>query len=102
MPQFPRVLSLAVLAALLPAIAPAEPFKDVFPDIYQQVPADLLPGIDALDLKSGTVKLGDGIAEVAVPQDHDFLDAADARFVLKKLWENPDSPTMLGMIFPRR
>ena len=74
MSQFPRILSLAVLAALLPAIAPAEPFKDVFPDIYQQVPADLLPGIDALDLKSGTVKLGDGIAEVAVPQDYDFLD----------------------------
>lgn len=102
MTRFPRLAALAIVAGVFPFALAAEPFKTVFPDIYTQLPPELLPGIDALDLKAGTFALDGGVAEVTVPDDYYFLAAKDARFVLEKIWENPESPTILGMIFPRR
>ncbi|NJM83862.1 MAG: DUF2167 domain-containing protein [Tabrizicola sp.] len=99
---FPRLCALAILAALPPSASLAEPFKTVFPEIHAQLPTELLPGVDGLDLKSGTFTLDGGMAQVTVPDDYYFLDAADARYVLEALWENPEAPTMLGMIFPRK
>jgi uncharacterized membrane-anchored protein len=101
--RFPRLAALTIAAGLLfPAVVAAEPFKTVFPDIYPQLPQELLPGIDALDLKSGTFTLEGGMAEVTVPDDYYFLAGKDARYVLEQIWENPESPSILGMIFPRK
>ena len=103
MTRFPRFGAVAVvLISLFPSLGAAEPFKTVFPDIYAQLSPEYLPGVDGLDLKTGTFTLDGGMAEVTIPDDYYFLDAADGRYVLEALWDNPEAPTTLGMIFPRK
>ncbi|MEO0733263.1 MAG: DUF2167 domain-containing protein, partial [Bacteroidota bacterium] len=51
-----------------------------------------------------TVTLGDGLADLAIPEGYTFVDGDDARTVLVDLWGNP--PTAgegsLGMLFPEK
>jgi uncharacterized membrane-anchored protein len=92
---------LAVGAWLNGTLAQAENFKTFFPEIYEQVTPEFLPGVDAMDLQQGKVSLRGGIAEVNVPEGYYFLGPKDARFVLEKIWGNPEDLAILGMLFPR-
>jgi uncharacterized membrane-anchored protein len=49
--------------------------------------------------KSGTARLGTGLAEIKIPAGYKFLDAEQSNYVLTTLWGNPPSETF-GMLFP--
>jgi uncharacterized membrane-anchored protein len=57
--------------------------------------------INALHYQTGTITIGDNIAQVQTPEGYSFLGAKDARFVLKDLWGNPDDENILGMLIPK-
>jgi uncharacterized membrane-anchored protein len=49
----------------------------------------------------GTIKIGDGIATVTVPQGFKYLDSVQSLRVLTEIWGNPKTPNMtLGFILP--
>ncbi len=52
--------------------------------------------------ETGTIKLPGGKAEIKVPAGFKFLNQEQSKFVLVKLWGNPEAnaENMLGMIFP--
>lgn len=52
-----------------------------------------------LRYESGRVALPGGLAELTVPRGFRYLDSAQSRRVLTKLWGNPDGEC-LGMLFP--
>jgi len=54
----------------------------------------------SLKWESGTVKVKDGLATIALPPRARFLGAKDAERVLTKAWGNPPDEKTLGMIFP--
>ena len=56
--------------------------------------------IAALQWQTGTITLKDGLAKINLTPDFHFLGNADARKVLHDIWNNPDDPDILGMIFP--
>lgn len=94
-------VSIALLVALVAGPAAAEPFKQAFPEVYAQVDDATRGMLDRIDIKSGTVTLGDGIASVTLPEGYYFLDPASSAVVLSDLWGNPPGGFVLGMIFPR-
>jgi uncharacterized membrane-anchored protein len=94
-------LSAALLLVAQPAMAPAEPFSDAFPEVYSQVDDATRSMLDRIDIKTGTVSLGSDIATVALPDGYYFLDPASSEVVLTELWGNPPGASVLGMIFPR-
>lgn len=89
------------LALSMPTVAPAEPFKDFFPEAYAQMPDDVRVLFDQLDLKQGKVTLAGGVAEVDIPDSYYLLEAAGARVVLEQMWGNPPDETVAALIFPR-
>lgn len=54
-------------------------------------------------LSDTTVVLGDGLAELTVPEDYYFIDAADTYTVIVDMWGNPpeNGQGSLGMLLPR-
>ncbi|MEZ5798508.1 MAG: DUF2167 domain-containing protein [Paracoccaceae bacterium] len=86
--------------ALFPPLAAAEPFKEAFPEVYSAVDPAAQAHLDKLDLKHGTVALGEGYAQVALSEGYYFLDPAASKVVLEELWGNPPGIPPLGMIFP--
>lgn len=96
-----RTLLVAALVAILSAPAAlAASFEDMFPGVAEQMPEDLRPGLEAMDLKQGHTQIG-AIAFIDVPEGYYFLGPKDAEFVLTTLWGNPDASQTLGMLFPR-
>jgi uncharacterized membrane-anchored protein len=54
----------------------------------------------AMKYETGLVKLGNGVAQVNVPQGFKFLNAEQSKFVISEVWGNPPDNDVLGMIFP--
>ena len=98
---FNRILAPAICIALSTGALQAEPLKTAFPGLLEQVSDEYRAGLEALDILQGKIVLPGGQAALDVPDGYYFLDAADARYVLETLWENPPSPETLGMLFPR-
>lgn len=55
----------------------------------------------SLQWQTGTITLKDGLAKINLTPDFRFLGSDDARKVLHQMWNNPDDPGLLGMIFPK-
>jgi uncharacterized membrane-anchored protein len=53
-----------------------------------------------LKYQHGEITLSGGQAKINVPADFSFLDQADTKVVLEKLWGNPPDDDMLGMLIP--
>jgi uncharacterized membrane-anchored protein len=57
--------------------------------------------VSSLKWQTGAVTLKDGLAKINLTDDFRFLGNEDARKVLHDVWNNPDDPDILGMIFPK-
>jgi uncharacterized membrane-anchored protein len=57
--------------------------------------------VSSLQWQTGTITLNGGLAKIALANGFRFLGASDARKVLHQLWDNPDDPNVLGLIFPK-
>jgi uncharacterized membrane-anchored protein len=55
----------------------------------------------SLQWQTGTIALKDGLAKIHLTNDFRFIGSDDARKVLHQIWNNPDDPDLLGMIFPK-
>ncbi len=55
---------------------------------------------ESLQWKTGTQILADEKVELNLPENLRFLDSQDGQKVLTQLWGNPESPDVLGVIFP--
>jgi len=64
------------------------------------VPREIQQLVDSLRFREGTVRLQDGDVALHLPTGYRFLGSQDAALVLEKLWDNPPSPEVLGMVFP--
>jgi uncharacterized membrane-anchored protein len=53
-----------------------------------------------LNYQQGEIKFDNGIGTLNVPQGFRYLDAAQAEYVLRDLWGNPEGSGTLGMIVP--
>ena len=94
------VVSGLVCALLLAQPVAAKSFKELFPETYDTIAEPYLPLVDSLDMKTGTVSVGDGMATLELGEEFYFLNATDAATVLIDLWGNPDATGTLGMVFP--
>lgn len=56
--------------------------------------------LESLTMKTGTIKLQDGLARLDLTDDFYYLSAADGKQVLEEAWGNPPSDGGLGMVFP--
>ena len=86
-------LALCLLTGLLARAedpAPSQPSADTSAAI-----------VSSLKWQTGMITLKDGLAKINLTDDFRFLDSADARKVLHNVWNNPDDPELLGMIFPK-
>jgi uncharacterized membrane-anchored protein len=70
--------------------APARPSADALAAMQQ-----------SLKWQTGTIALKGGLAKINLTPDFRFLASDDARKVLHQMWNNPDDPDLLGMIFPK-
>lgn len=77
----------------------AESFDKMFPGLAEQLPEEIRPGLEGMDLQQGKVSIGGAMATLDIPEGYYYLGPDDANFVLGVLWGNPVSDT-LGMIFP--
>lgn len=50
-------------------------------------------------IETGTVTIGNSLAEIALPEGYKFLNPEQSAFVLTDLWGNPPQE-ILGMLFP--
>ncbi len=56
---------------------------------------------NAIERRTGTIALGDGIASLEVPEAFYYLNPQDAKIVLEQIWGNPETDELtLGMLFP--
>ncbi len=54
-----------------------------------------------LDFKSGTIELGQGLAQLQLGERYQFLGQKDSGTVLSVIWNNPPGFDGLGMIVPK-
>ena len=57
--------------------------------------------VSSLKWQTGSVPIKDGLAKINLTPEYRFLGPEDARKVLHNIWNNPDDPGLLGMIFPK-
>ncbi len=57
--------------------------------------------VAALDFKRGDFKVAAADATLRVDEGFQYLEAADARRVLEKLWGNPEDDSVLGLVVPQ-
>lgn len=100
MRNFRLLAASAILTLGLVSPVRAELFKEAFPDIVTQLSDEYQTDVGQLDLRHGNIVLEGGFAQVAVPEGYYFLGPKDGRYVIEKLWENPEDRTLLGVIFP--
>ncbi|MBW8782247.1 MAG: DUF2167 domain-containing protein [Verrucomicrobia bacterium] len=90
--KFTRLLALCLLAALClraetpPPIDPAARF------------AEMRKVADTLKYQEGEITLKGNMAKVVLPPDFRYLNSNDTATVLTRLWGNPPSSGILGMI----
>ncbi|MBI2510534.1 MAG: DUF2167 domain-containing protein [Opitutae bacterium] len=87
----PLLLAAFVAAVRLFATAPEDPTAQL---------AEMRKLADGLRPQSGKVMLHGGLAELNLPNEFRFLNADDTATVLSKIWRNPKSDSLLGMIVP--
>ncbi len=97
----------ALAVMLLPGTAPADaPASPAVPtpsaNSHRKTEAELTSIADNLQPKHGKITLQNGVVTLDVPEQFDFLDAADARKVIVDLFGNPPNVAdgVLGMIVP--
>src|SRR4051794_3292938 len=56
--------------------------------------------VAGLHYQQGNLSLKNGLANLHVPENFRFLDAKDSETVLTKIWGNPPSSSVLGMVVP--
>ena len=61
----------------------------------------ILSLVSSLQWQTGTITLKDGLAKINLTPGFRFLGNADSRKILHDVWNNPDDPNILGMIFPK-
>jgi len=89
------------MAALLALASPALDAQDTVTTAVSTPADSVMRQFEAaLKWETGTVKLKNGIATLALPPRARFLGPADAEKVLTKAWGNPPNSERLGMIFP--
>lgn len=81
------------------AIAPASPAPAATPDAEEQRAEEILRSFRP---QEGKIALKDGLADLDLPGQFRYLDAADSRKLLVEVWGNPPGVTegILGMIIP--
>jgi len=95
-----RLVAMVCLLMAGPAIAQGE--SDLTAEEQAEL-ASLQAILDSLDMQTGNIALGDGLATLRVPEDYYYLDPEDSRVVLVDLWGNPpEVANVLGMLFPDR
>jgi uncharacterized membrane-anchored protein len=57
--------------------------------------------VSTLQWQTGTITLSNGLAKITLANGFRYLGSDDARKVLHQVWNNPDDPSLLGMIFPK-
>src|SRR5438046_794023 len=58
--------------------------------------------IRGLKYQHGEITLKGGVAKMTVPDDFNFLGPEDTKTVLEKLWDNPPSDDILGLLLPAK
>lgn len=101
MHYFTILAAIGVGSILLASPARCDSYKDFFPEDYAQISPQFLAEVDAYDFKQGKITLDGGMAQLDVPEGYYFLGAKDARYLMEKVWKNPEDTSILGMIFPR-
>ena len=83
-----RIVGLTLCATLARAQNPSE----------RRAEAEKL--VQGLKYRQGEIDLNGGLAKLNVPPEFHFLGPEDTETVLVKLWHNPPSKQMLGMLLP--
>lgn len=90
-----RILALSGAFLGSPLLAADAPTPDPAAHV-----AELLRLADSLKFQTGEVTLKAGIAKISLPKDYKYLDSGDSETLLSKIWHNPPSKGILGMILP--
>ena len=53
-----------------------------------------------LDYRTGSVTIANNLAILDLPDGYRYLETADARKVVEKIWGNPPNPETVGLIVP--
>lgn len=86
---------IALLCAALLGVAQAAPAS------REERIAEAQKLADGLHYQQGEVTLGGGVAKIKLPDNFRYLNPADSRTVLSRIWGNPDSgQPPLGMLIP--
>jgi len=56
--------------------------------------------VNGLKYQHGEVTLEDGLAKLSIPVEFNYLGREDSKVVLEKLWGNPPSDEIIGMLLP--
>lgn len=81
-----------LLATLLLSVAP-------FLRAADPAPATAQPKLPEFDYQTGSVTVGSNIATMNLPDGYRFLGPKEARFILEKMWGNPEDRSVLGLLF---
>ncbi len=95
----PALLGLSFLA-LAALSARAEPFSQAYPGDFSRLSQKGIELVKPLDFKTGKQPIGDGIATLDAPSGYFILNAADAQYMMTKIWKNPEDKSILGIIVP--
>jgi uncharacterized membrane-anchored protein len=81
-----------------------KPSKDASVDSLTQVLMAKLKEQDsvtkAMKFETGLITLQGGFAKLNVPKGFKFFNAEQSKFIVSKVWGNPERNDILGMIFP--
>ncbi|ANO52495.1 hypothetical protein BA177_16050 [Woeseia oceani] len=97
-----RLVTTLSALLLLPVLVGVAQEADEYSAEEVQAYEALQRTVDALQPRTGTIVLADGLATLRVPDDFYFLDAADAKTVLVDVWGNPPGQVVLGLLLPAR
>lgn len=92
-------ISLLAMAGKTPKVKK----KEAVDSLVQQIQAyvQLRDSVNkVLKYETGQVHLKGGFADLNIPAGFKFLNADQSKYVLHKLWGNPEQPDVLGMVFP--
>lgn len=95
------VVAVCALAAGMGILAPRLAVADESPSAVSAA-QDPVAILKSLDFQTGTVPLGDNLAEAVLPANFGYLTPADSETFLTRLWGNPpgSANNILGMIVP--
>ena len=68
--------------------------------LLQEQLQEIIDSYQNFTYDSGTVDIGDGLANIHVPEGFTFLEETQANTVLTEVWGNPEGQSALGLMFP--